>query len=50
MLLFNFGFMVIVFAEKYPILGVLNYTPNVQLIDLAVKVERRVGLVGVWAD
>lgn len=40
---FSFGSFVTPFAEKYPILKVMDYFPNVQLIDLATKVEAGAG-------
>ena len=50
MLVFGFGSMVTMFAEKYPILKVMDYTPNMQLMDIAVKVESGVGLGEVWLN
>ena len=48
MFIFGFGSMFTMFADKYPILKVLDYTPNTQLLDIAEKVESGVGLSGVW--
>lgn len=50
MFIFGFGSMFMMFAEKYPILKVIDYTPNMQLMDIAVKMESGVGLGGVWLN
>ncbi|WP_318616388.1 ABC transporter permease [Sporosarcina sp. YIM B06819] len=50
MLIFGFGSMATMFADKYPILKVMDYTPNAQLADIAVKIESGVGLGGVWLN
>ncbi len=50
MCIFGFGTMITMFADKYPILRVMDYTPNMQLMDIAVKVESGVGLGGVWLN
>ena len=50
MFVFGFGSMFTMFAEKYPILKVIDYTPNMQLMDIAVKIESGVGLGGVWLN
>ncbi|WP_203248529.1 ABC transporter permease [Sporosarcina beigongshangi] len=50
MFVFGFGSMFTMFAEKYPILKVIDYTPNMQLMDVAVKIESGVGLSGVWLN
>ena len=47
MFIFGFGSMFTMFADKYPILKVMDYTPNSQLLELAQKVESGVGIVGV---
>ena len=39
MLIFGFGTVLTTFADKYPILKVMAYTPNAQLVEIAVKVE-----------
>ena len=49
MLIFGFGSMFTMFADKYPILKVMDYTPNMQLMDIAVKVENGAGLVDLWS-
>ena len=50
MFIFGFGSMFTMFADKYPILKVMDYTPNMQLMDIAVKVESGVGFGGVWSN
>ncbi|HJF31095.1 MAG TPA: ABC transporter permease [Sporosarcina psychrophila] len=50
MFVFGFGSMITMFADKYPILKVIDYTPNLQLMDIAVKVESGVGIGGVWLN
>ncbi|WP_249336687.1 ABC transporter permease [Sporosarcina sp. Marseille-Q4063] len=47
MLVFGFGSMFTVFADEYPILKVMDYTPNIQLLTIAEKVESGIGIVGV---
>lgn len=49
MFIFGFGSMFTMFADKYPILKVLDYTPNIQLLDIAVKVENGAGLIDLWS-
>ncbi|WHT48454.1 hypothetical protein QNH10_01015 [Sporosarcina thermotolerans] len=39
LLFFSMGTFALPFAEKYPVLKVLEYFPNVQLIEIAAKVE-----------
>jgi len=50
MLVFGFGSMATMFADKYPILKVMGYTPNAQLTDIAVKVDSGIGFGGVWLN
>lgn len=45
---FSFGSMLINFADKYPILKLAEYLPNVQIIELANKVELGAGFADVW--
>ena len=47
MFIFGFGSMFSMFTDKYPILKVMDYTPNAQLVILAKKVESDVGIVEV---
>ena len=49
MLIFGFGSMFTMFVEEYPILKVMDYTPNMQLMDIALKVEDGVGLIDLWS-
>lgn len=48
--IFSVGSFVITWVEKYPILKVVEYMPNVQLIDLAEKVEKGAGLTDVLSN
>ncbi|WP_313893157.1 ABC transporter permease [Psychrobacillus sp.] len=48
--IFSVGSFVTVWAEKYPILKVVEYMPNVQLIDLAEKVEAGAGFADVLSN
>ncbi len=50
MFVFGFGSMFTMFSEKYPILKAIDYTPNMQLLDIAVKVESGSGLGEVWLN
>lgn len=56
--IFSLGSFVTVWAEKYPILKLAEYMPNVQLIELATLVEEgakfsdvlsNLGIISVWA-
>lgn len=49
-IVFSFGSFIAVAAEKYPILQAANYLPNVQLIDLATKVEAGAGFGDVLVE
>lgn len=46
-IVFSFGSFIAALAEKYPILKMANYLPNVQLIELASKVEVGLGFADV---
>lgn len=48
--IFSVGSFVTVWIEKYPILEVVNYLPNVQLIDLAEKVEQGVHFANILSN
>lgn len=50
MFLFGFGAVLTAFIDKYPILKVVDYLPNTQLIHIAVKVEEGAGLSGIWTN
>ncbi|MCU6793253.1 ABC transporter permease [Paenibacillus sp. WQ 127069] len=44
------GSFVTPFIEKYPILAIAEYLPNLQLIDMAKQVETGAGLAEVWPN
>jgi len=54
MFIFGFGTVLTAFADKYPILKVMAYTPNAQLVEIAVKVESggqiwsHLGIITLW--
>lgn len=48
MVIFGIGGMFSSFADKYPLLKVLDYTPNAQLIEIAVAVENGGGFGDIW--
>ncbi|MNH93165.1 ABC-2 family transporter protein [compost metagenome] len=50
MAIFTFGSMVTPFVEKYPILAIAEYMPNLQLIDLANQVEAGASLAEVGSN
>jgi len=50
MFIFGFGSMLSMFTDKYPILKVMDYTPNTQLVILAKKVESGVGMAEVFPN
>jgi len=45
--IFGFGSMVLGFAEDYPILSIVEYLPNVQIIQFAEKVEAGTAIAGM---
>ncbi|MFD1927736.1 ABC transporter permease [Sporosarcina siberiensis] len=47
MFIFGFGSFFSMFEDKYPIVKVLDYTPNMQLVEIAIKVENGVGLINL---
>lgn len=49
MFIFGFGSFFTMFADKYPILKVMDYTPNLRLMEIAVKVENGAGPVELWS-
>jgi ABC-2 type transport system permease protein len=49
-IVFSFSSLAAPFIEKYPILGIVEYMPNFQLIDLAHQVEAGAGLMDVWSN
>lgn len=50
MIVFSFGSFITELAGQYPILKAANYLPNVQLIDLATKVEAGAGFSDVLSN
>lgn len=48
MFVFGFGTMFQGLMEKYPLLSVAEYLPNIQLIELAKSVQNGAGLTDVW--
>ncbi|MBP1991593.1 ABC transporter permease [Paenibacillus eucommiae] len=48
--IFTLGSFVTPFIEKYPILAIAEYLPNLQLIDLAKQVETGAGLAELWPN
>ena len=46
--IFSFGSFAAPFAEQYPFLKALDYFPNSQLIEIAVKVEEGLGFSAMW--
>ncbi|GIN21549.1 MAG TPA: ABC transporter [Bacillus bacterium] len=42
-IIFSFGTFVTTLAEKYPILKVAEYLPNIQLLEIATKIENNAG-------
>ncbi|SER51793.1 ABC transporter permease [Psychrobacillus sp. OK032] len=48
--IFTVGSFVTAWTEKYPILKVAEFLPNVQLIELAEKVEQGAGFVQVFSN
>lgn len=48
--LFSFGTFLTNFADKYPVLKIAEYLPNVQIVDLANKVQLGGGLANVWIN
>ena len=50
MFIFGFGSMITMFADKYPILNMMDYTPNMQLMDIAEKLKVELVFGGVWLN
>lgn len=50
MFIFGFGSMLTMFVDKYPILKVVDYMPNTQLVHIASKVESGTGFSGIWSN
>lgn len=49
MLIFGFGSMFTMFADKYPILKMMDYLPSMQLMEIALKVESGAGFADLWS-
>ena len=49
-IVFSLGSFVTSFAEKYPILQVAIYLPNIQLVELATKVEAGAGFGDLFVE
>ncbi|MFD1850898.1 ABC transporter permease [Oceanobacillus bengalensis] len=47
--IFGFGSFLVGFIDEYPVLKVIEYFPNVQIIDLAYKVEEGLGFGDIWS-
>ena len=47
---FTMGSFLTAWADKYPVLQVAEYLPNIQLIDLATKVEQGAGFGDVFSN
>ena len=48
--IFTMGSYVTVWAEKYPLLQVVEYLPNIQLIELATKIEEGAGFGAIFSN
>ncbi len=46
-LLFSFGTMLPLVAEQYPVLEATAYLPNIQLLEIGMKVEGGAGFTGI---
>ncbi|MCM3709430.1 ABC transporter permease [Sporosarcina luteola] len=49
-IVFSLGSFITLVVEKYPILQVATYLPNIQLVELATKVEAGAGFGGVLVE
>lgn len=49
MFLFGFGSFLELLVDKYPILSFVKFMPNIQLIDIAEKVQAGSGLSDIWS-
>ncbi len=50
MFIFGFGSFIEPLIEKYPMLTFTKYMPNIQLVDLANKVQAGSGMMDVWSN
>ncbi|MER2010007.1 MAG: ABC transporter permease [Psychrobacillus sp.] len=48
-LLFSMGTAIESFSDKYPILSVFEYIPNLQLLELATRIDAGAGFGEVWS-
>lgn len=48
--IFTIGTFVRLFSEQYPILKIAHYLPNIQLVDIALKVEAGKGFANVLPE
>lgn len=48
--LFSFGTFLMNLADKYPVLKVAEYLPNIQIVDLANEVQLGAGFSDVWVN
>ncbi|MEJ8777151.1 ABC transporter permease [Pseudogracilibacillus sp. ICA-222130] len=48
--IFTVGTFIRLFSEQYPMLKIAHYLPNIQLIDIALKVEAGKGFVNVLPE
>lgn len=48
--IFTVGTFVRLFSEQYPILKIAHYLPNIQLVDIALKVEAGKGFANVLPE
>ncbi|OGX78719.1 ABC transporter [Exiguobacterium sp. SH31] len=47
---FSFSPMLSVYEDRFAIIGLLDYLPNVVLIDLAFQIESGAGLGAIWVE
>ncbi|EPE60427.1 ABC-2 type transporter family protein [Exiguobacterium sp. S17] len=47
---FSFSPMLSVYEDRFAIIGLLDYLPNVVLIDLAFQIEAGAGLGAIWVE
>ncbi|WP_054026046.1 ABC transporter permease [Bacillus sp. FJAT-28004] len=45
---FTWGTSLSMFADAFPLLSIVSYLPNAQLVELANEVEKGVGFADVW--
>lgn len=47
---FSFSPMLLVYEDRFSIIGLLDYLPNIVLIDLAHQIEASAGLGSAWVE